>query len=149
MTGVFEGVGTLQFSPDNKHAYAYSGVVSVNNSETELLQFNTNSEYIVGNWFANFNQLTADPLASEDFRFILYLNDIQIAIMETADSQQATRNTIQNIIIPPFTNVRITGRNYTGSVTEPCGVVLTGKVNGAIEQENLESITDNSKWASK
>jgi hypothetical protein len=28
-------------------------------------------------------------------------------------------------------------------------VLLTGKVNGAIEQENLEAITDNNKWASK
>ena len=147
MTGTFEGVGTLQFSPDNKVAYAYSGVISCDNSETDLIQFDTNSEYIVGGWFAHFNQLTGDPLASEDFRFILYLNSIQIAAIETNDSQGSSRNTIQDIIIPPFTNVRITGRNYTGSVTEPVGVVVTGKVSGAIEQENLEAITNNNKWA--
>ena len=31
--------------------------------------------------------------------------------------------------------------------SRPWTVSLTGKVKGAIEQENLESITDNNKWA--
>ena len=118
----------LGLSVIGEHAYAYSGVVSVDNSETEMLNFQSENNYIVGGWFAHFNQLTGDPLASEDFRFILYLNGLQIAAIETNDSQGSSRNSIQDIIIPPNTNVKVTGRNYTGSVTEPCGVVITGRV---------------------
>ena len=29
MTGTFEGVGSLQFTPDNKYAYGFSGPVAV------------------------------------------------------------------------------------------------------------------------
>ena len=121
----------LGLSVIGEHAYAYSGVVSVDNSETEMLNFQSENNYIVGGWFAHFNQLTGDPLASEDFRFILYLNGLQIAAIETNDSQGSSRNSIQDIIIPPNTNVKVTGRNYTGSVTEPCGVVITGKIHNA------------------
>jgi len=118
----------LGLSVLGKHAYAYSGVVSVGNSETEMLNFKSENKYMVCGWFANFNQLTSDPIATEDFRFILYLNGIQIAMMETSDSQAASRNMIQDIIIPPNTNVKITGRNYTGAVVEPLGAVITGRV---------------------
>jgi len=118
----------LGLSVVGEHAYAYSGVVNIGNSETEMLNFQSENNYMVCGWFANFNQLTSDPLASEDFRFVLYLNGLQIAMMETADSQQASRATVQDIIIPPNTNVKVTGRNYTGSNTEPCGVVITGRV---------------------
>ena len=31
----------LQFTNDNKHAYAFSGIVDVNNTETQLLLLNT------------------------------------------------------------------------------------------------------------
>jgi len=118
----------LGLSVLGEHAYAYSGVVSVGNSETDMLNFQSENNYMVCTWFANFNQLTSDPIATEDFRFVLYLNGLQIAMMETADSQSATRATVQDIIIPPNTNVKITGRNYTGSVTEPVGAVITGRV---------------------
>jgi len=113
------------------YAYAYSGVVNVSNTEIDLLNFTSGSGFIVGEWFAHFNQLTGDGIATEDFRFILYLNSLQIAMMETSDSQGSSRNTIRNIIIPPFTSVTITARNYTGNLTEPIGAVLTGRVYGA------------------
>jgi len=123
----------INFTPDNLHCYGYSGVVNCADSEINLIQFDTNSEYIVGTWFAHFNQPSADGLASEDFRFILYMNDIQIAAIETSDSQGSSRNTIRDIIIPPFTTVKITARNYTGSTTEPVGVVFTGQAIGMTE----------------
>ena len=37
----------LQFTNDNKHAYAFSGIVDVNNTETQLLLLNTQSEYLL------------------------------------------------------------------------------------------------------
>ena len=39
------GLG-LQFTDDNKHAYAYSGDVVVSASNTTMLEFSTNSEYL-------------------------------------------------------------------------------------------------------
>ena len=112
------------------HSYAYSGVVNIGNSETDMLDFQSEHNYMVCTWYAHFNQPTADPVASEDFRFILYLNGNQIAMTESPDSHTG-RSKLQDIIIPPNTNVKVTGRNYSGSTTEPCGVVITGKIHNA------------------
>ena len=49
MTGTFEGVGTLQFTPDNKHAYIYSGSLlngsGAGAADQTILLFRNNSEY--------------------------------------------------------------------------------------------------------
>ena len=118
MTGVFEGVGTLQFSPDNKYCYAYSGSISPNSNaapETTALLFTTQSYIII-----------FDSVAEDD---------------ETATGQSPL-----DLIIPPFSKFEIKVGN---AATSPFTVLLVGEVKGAIEQENLESITNNNKWASK
>ena len=108
--------------------YGFSGSVAVSSTETNLLNHRTGNYYVVGNWFAHFNQASADPVATEDFRFVIYLNETQIAAIETSDSQGSSRNTVQDIIIPPYTILRISARNYEGNVTEPVGAVLTGRI---------------------
>jgi len=118
----------LALEIQGNHIFGYSGVVNCGNSELDLLNFTTGNYYTVGTWFAHFNQLTTDPVATEDFRFVLYLNESQIATIETSDSQGSSRNTLRDIIISPYTNLRITARNYTGAQTEPVGVVVTGRI---------------------
>jgi len=146
MTGVFEGVGSLQFTPDNKYAYAYSGQNDlVDNNETTMLEFKTDSEYIEGTVQFNMVQDTAD-----DMFYRIRINDVVVMGYLTIGAQQGTdANNVIPIIIPPFSNVKLSGQNVstTGTRSNICSMV--GKVGGAIEQQNLESITDDNKWASK
>jgi len=144
MTGTFEGVGTLQFSPDNKRAYAYSGGVStVAATDVTLLQFTTGSEYHIAKI-----QFWYDANGSgSNIEFKTSFNDVKITTIIVTDSNDAEWCTPVELIIPPFTTVHIEAKNFTG--TEAVLASLTTKVKGAIEQQNLEAITDNSKWASK
>ena len=146
MTGTFEGVGTLQFSPDNKYGYAYSGVHDIGDTETNLLLFSTESFYLKGTVQFNYVELNG-----YHFRYRLYLNNVIVqGFVEPSGSSgdpNATLNLIP-IIIPPFTIVKCTAQNLTDATLQQQVCSITGKVGGAIEQENLESITDNNKWAS-
>jgi len=145
MTGVFEGVGTLQFSPDNKFCYGYSGEIIVENSAdagTTLLNFTTNSEYIIAEYHIYNNQASA----IDDFVKV-QLNNITIVNARYQNANELHQDQPLKIVIPPFSTFIISAS--ASGATPSYQVILTGKVKGAIEQENLESITDNNKWASK
>jgi len=146
MTGTFEGVGTLQFTPDNKMAYAVSGIINVNNLETTALEFTTNSEYLISKL-----QVLNGTDSNEDFLYRVFFNNIVIAQWRCLQLTTIDINmpNYYNLIIPPFTTVKVTGQNNTSSTIRVHSATLVAKVNGAIEQQNLEAITDNNKWASK
>ena len=141
MTGTFEGVGSLQFTPDNKFAYAMTGAVSVGGALQTVLDFTTESYYLVAKYLPIY--FTNN---SEDFLFEVYFNDVLILgnVVDDQDNQIFNWNPL---IIPPFTNVKvkITSLNTT---SRNVGCLITAEVYGAIEQENLEAITNNNKWAS-
>jgi len=146
MTGTFEGVGTLQFTPDNKHAYVYSGEKSINNVETTLFEFKNNSEYLVARF-----QLTSDSGSSDNINAQLYFNNIVVtALLYTEDNLKPWSDQLDlHMIVPPFTTVKLTAINISAVNPRPHFAMMVAKVNGAIEQENLEAITDNNNWASK
>ena len=146
MTGTFEGVGSLQFTPDNKYCWAYSGDIAVTNLETTALNFGTNSEYIRARF-----QLSSDSGSSDNIRSIIYFNDIQVySAKYQEDNLKPWSDTLDlHLIIPPFTNVKFTLANASSVTAREHFVQMVGKVHGAIEQQNLESITDDNKWASK
>jgi hypothetical protein len=146
MTGTFEGVGTLQFTPDNKMAYAVSGIINVNNLETTALEFTTNSEYLISKL-----QVLNGTDSNEDFLYRVFFNNIIIAQWRCLQLTTIDINmpNYYNLIIPPFTTVKVTGQNNTSSTIRVHSATLVAKVGGAIEQQNLEAITDNSNWASK
>jgi len=149
MTGTFEGVGSLQFSPDNKLAYAYSGLVAVNNSETTLLEIKTTSEYISARTQFFYADNGTDP-----YVYKIYLDNviiIQYRTWGTTDTNGEYNNPPKDndLIIPPFTTVKFTAENLAADTNENQLALFTGKVFGAIEQINLESITDDNKWAEK
>ena len=59
MTGTFQGVGSLQYTNDNKHVYAYTGSIALSvGNDLEVLRFQTTSEYLnvrVTPYYVNFN----------------------------------------------------------------------------------------------
>ena len=148
MTGTFEGVGTLQFTPDNKHAYAYSGNIIINNTSKTLLSFTTGSEYLIAKifWYGDIGYVGASKVITQKIQF----NGVSVFDNSRLTGTSAAWNDWDPtpFIIPPFTVVTIELSNDNAGDIE-YGANLVAKVKGAIEQENLESITDNNKWASK
>jgi len=145
MTGTFEGVGTLQFSPDNKFAYIYSGASTITSgSYTTNLDFKNNSEYILAEY-----QISTLESTSTDLFYKIFINDVLIIAQFCNNSFQTYPYGMSpyKFVIPPFSHVVIQAQRGSGSDFEVYHII-TGKVKGAIEQENLEAITNNNKWAS-
>jgi len=147
MTGTFEGVGSLQFTPDNKWCYAYSGLTSVSGSLTTMLDIQTNSEYIVVTIELNGNRA---GIGQAQIQFKILLNGVTIMFNiwdQSTINQYSDDLTVTRLLIPPHTSALVQVAQSSGT-NRNMEITLTGEVYGAIEQENLESITDNNKWAS-
>ena len=120
----------INFTPDNKHAYAFSGLIDIQNTSATYLLFDTNSEYILG----HFQCYTANNTA-EKITWDVYLNDVLIIRFHQEGRGSAYRGQgmDNDIIIPPFTQVKVTGLN-TGSSTAVDGLVtFSGKATGMTE----------------
>jgi hypothetical protein len=134
MSGTFQGVGTLQFSPDNKFCSAQSGVITVNNVETNLLEFSNNSEYLILHINPFYTQYNSDVIL-----FKIHINDIVVySSFFTANATSLNSSEILTLYVPPFTTIKITGQNTTDANSRDIGVSVFGEVKGAIEQFNLE-----------
>lgn len=144
MTGVFEGVGSLQFSPDNKYAQAVSGIIDTsgqNNVDT-LLEFKTESEYIESDIY-----ITNGSGSGDDMRYYVRFNGVAVYQIYAGTSDVLNQfGQPFRIMIPPFTTVLITMTNVSSGSARAHTAVVTGKVKGAIQQIDLEAVTDGSKW---
>jgi len=149
MTGTFEGVGSLQFSPDNKFCYAYSGLIQAGTGAVSQLLFETNSEYIKGTITVIGNIKIAAPADGGTSIYQISFNDVEVLRLKCDAKEEDMPSTITApIFIPPFTEVTVTALSEYGSADYLTSASLVGEVHGAIEQENLEAITNNNKWAS-
>jgi len=149
MTGTFEGVGSLQFTPDNKWCYAYSGDIPASGASVEYLTFKTNSEYIVGilqfNGTVNDANITAGTISGCTIK----LNGSVIATLKADTLQEDSPSIVtQKLLLPPNSHLQVSVIADTDDANSQGSLIFIGKVSGAIEQENLESISDNNKWAS-
>jgi len=118
----------LNFTPDNKGVYAYSGLVAVTDSETNLVSGSTNSEYLQCKILFSYG---ADTVVSDDYIYRIRLNDIviwQIRVPHVEAHYQQAVNI--NIIIPPFTDVRLTAENATDGSAHNQIVIMAGSAVG-------------------
>ena len=93
----------LNFTPDNKHAYAYSGSLDIS-SEATMLDFDTNSEYLKGRFEFNADFSTG---GGAGMRVQIFLNDQLVVEERDISSDWNTGNNEFILIIPPFTNVKV------------------------------------------
>jgi len=120
----------LNFTPDNKRCYAYSGKVTVNNNLNNLIEFDTNSEYLKIEI-----QYFKDSVTSENYEYGVKLNDVEIVLGEFTNPLEDNPN-IPNpirLIIPPFTNVKCTLQNISDSSGRNWTVTLIGEATGMTE----------------
>jgi hypothetical protein len=133
MSGTFQGVGSLQFTPDNKYCFGYTGKKTIDDNVTTILEFTTASEYILGKYFTCYFENNI----GQNYDFTLLLDDVQIDQITRNDNFADEKNSNFEFIIPPFTNVKFTAQNVSDTSTRSVGVVFTGKVKGTIKQFDL------------
>jgi len=120
----------LNFTPDNKHAYAFSGVMGVIGAEKTLLELQTNSEYLVSEL-----QILQGTTSNEDFKYKVYYNNVVVAQWHCLQVTDKAIN-IPNayfLTIPPFTLVKVTAENTSSGTSRDHSATLTGKAYGTIE----------------
>ena len=137
MSGTFSGVGTLQFSPDNKYAQFVSGSVDTPASTSQtvtLANFTTGSYYLRMQIAAQVYSNTSDNI---DFQ--IKFDDQTIERIYYLQGYNAYRDarTDYYYLIPPFTTVLVTGRNDAAASAIPIGIMMSGIVYGTIEQLDL------------
>lgn len=120
----------LFFTPDNNRAYAYSGTIAFANTETNILDFTTDSYYLVSK-----AQLGVNNYDGDDMDVGIKLNDTQILLnRSTVTGTNGLVNGVEwEIIIPPFTNFKLTAQNKTDSTSYDAYGILIAKAFGTIE----------------
>jgi len=113
-------------------AYAYSGVQDVPNSEFTLLETTSGSGLIAGTVYFAIGNASAGQ--SDDIRFKVFMNDETIYETQVgnASATYLSQNTVYvEIIVPPFTKLKITAHDLTAAASINASAVFTGRVYGA------------------
>ena len=93
------------------YAYAYSGPVAANNTETALLDFTSGSGVFVGVYCPMY---MTGGLQARDYVFLVKLNgETVIERIFTQNYGDENRLLENEIIIPPFTEVLLTAQNFS------------------------------------
>ena len=115
------GLG-LQFTDDNKFCYAFSGIAPSNAISSNILDFITNSEYIVSELTCYY----AANASGSNVQFKVLFNSVEVGQFNLTDSNDVVEFPVP-FLIPPFTHVKIEQSNLS-SGTEPVGASIVGKV---------------------
>ena len=103
---------------------AYSGIVDVDNNEIALIEYTSCNYLLVGEW----NGYYYEAVYGEDFRFIVSLNGQKIEAFTTEGSTRGHSRAILNLIIPAYTEVKITAQNVTDSTAREMMASITGRI---------------------
>jgi len=126
------GIGqTLNYlrAGDRAYAYAHSGLVDVDNNETDLVEFTTGQEIFevtIQNFYAG---VSSGSQPNPNVQFQTKLNGQVVTSYVTFDS--ATDNAVKDeihMVIPPFTKVQLTGINAETSATIQLAAIITGRI---------------------
>jgi len=116
-------------------AYAYSGEVSCSfNTETTLLNFKSGAGICVAKFDYGINDVNMD-VGTHAF-YQVYFNDLRVMYrrdemyFNTGAKAATMLSATLNMIIPPLTQVKITGRQSDGDAHNMYAM-LTGRVYGA------------------
>ena len=106
-----------------KHIYGLSGTKAVNNTESDLINYTSGNFYIVGTFQPSIHEDTSDNMF-----FKIYINALEVSATLIGSTTSGTPFEETEIIIPPFTNLRITCDNDSSSTGRSVAAVFTGRV---------------------
>jgi len=124
-SNVVAGTG-LELNYVGKHVYAYSGRVTFNNNITNALSFTTGNNPIVLDLM-----ITTDHNDVDNFQYALLLNNISIAtalFLNTTQTDLTLPIQLLNLVIPPYTNVKLTFQNVGDTTDHTAYGILTGSI---------------------
>jgi len=122
----------LNFTPDNKHVWWYTGLVAGASTGTNISlgSINTNSEYIVGTVQALGPIETGDSTNGSRTKLEVYFNDVLVLLLfNDYDTGNMMQSAVADLIIPPFTKVELKYNDSAGS-TYLYGASIVGKAYG-------------------
>jgi hypothetical protein len=108
---------------DGTFAYAYSGVVTANGSDTTAMEFTTGNETIVGVCYPTLN---TDAIGANFLSFQIKFNSEIIVIYKERRDLGSQIETPFDIIIPPYTHVEVVFPNNAQDAD--LTAVITGRV---------------------
>jgi len=111
-----------------RHVYAYSGAVSVANTEADLVKGATGAYYVVASWAVFYVEPSG---ASDDYRMRLYFNDDFVGSVQFGQQRHEDARVgavVSDIIIPPFTAVKVTAQNVADTSSNTVAASITGRV---------------------
>jgi len=128
VTGSFTGPAqALEIIRD--FAYAYSGIIPVGPTETTMLDFQTGNYLFVGTiQFLYASQADAAP--ADDVFYKMEMNGTSVLqYVETGYASSSSRSPHDpvNIIIPPYTEIKVTSEMGTSNTINQT-VIITGRV---------------------
>jgi hypothetical protein len=111
------------------HAYALSGMFGASTAEQTMLDFTSGNYYLVGRLtFTGFVRPEA-PQSGSISAALLSFNGIPIAILKNDGANETQPTTsYSEIIIPPYTNVKVTVESSDDDADNDGSVLITGKI---------------------
>jgi len=95
-----------------------------------MLEFKIGGEYIIAK--IQFNYISPD---SDNIQYRVYINDqlVQAFQSDSANLTHVFPDSVLHLLIGPYSTVKMTAENVTGSSTRPQAVSLTGRVYGKVD----------------
>ena len=118
------GTGTI-LNYIGKHAYAYSGNVSVDGNHTTMVKMSTQNSYVVGTL-----QVGSSESGNDDIELILLLNNENIIVQSFSNTFSTSiqgYNEIE-VLIPPFSTIELTLKVAGGNPPTICQAMFQGRV---------------------
>jgi hypothetical protein len=108
-----------------KYAFAYSGLVSVDNNATTVLRFETGTQLLIAKFILNYgSNLSHD----EDFLWQVKMND-EIVMQTVLEGAKVTEPPqFIPLIIPPFTKMEFVADNISDADARDQAVLVTAEV---------------------
>ena len=105
------------------HIYGYSGVVAVDNVETNLINYNSGNFYIVGTFQPSIHEDTSDNMF-----FKIYIAGAEVSATLIGSTTSGTPFEETELILPAYTNLTITCENDSTSNARDVTAVFTGRI---------------------
>jgi len=130
-SNVVAGAG-LELNYVANRVFAYSGLFAATTSDQTMFNFVTGAETIKGFFecMGNFNPNSSGNIGDgKNTAFQIYLNGVVVSAIKIATGgEQMPSKERQHLIIPPYTNVKLTVLSSGASATETSTATFVGKI---------------------
>ena len=111
------------------HAFAYSGQLQIDTTPVTHLDFTSGNYYLVGEISFIGATIASDPDAGARTIFLVTFNDADLFTAKTESvSEDMPQAPVVPIIIPPYTEVKITVDSNTDTAGMITSVNITGRI---------------------